>query len=292
MLEDAGPGDRPVLGHVADEHGRQPRRFAASITCAAHSRTWPTDPGAPAMPSACRVWIESTTQTSGRSASIVASTDSSDGLGQRPHRQRGLAEPLGAEPNLGRRLLAGDVERPPPGRDEVAERHPGQRRLADPRRAAEEYERARDEAAAEDPVELGDAGAEARDRRGGDLAERHRAPRGAAAPAAGPPGGGCLGRGLDQRVPLAAAGAAARPAERLVAARLADVSAGGARHRTRLRTPSDAIAPPRPAGGGEPVAVDNPTLVVSRTLSVGLAAYMAANPTLDVASGAPDEGRR
>ena len=44
----------------------------------AASRTCPTEPGAPLSPSACIVWIESITQTSGPSASIVASTCSSE----------------------------------------------------------------------------------------------------------------------------------------------------------------------------------------------------------------------
>ena len=53
-------------------------RLATSMIAAAHSRTCPTEPGAPVIPSACSVWIESITQTSGRSASSVASTDSSE----------------------------------------------------------------------------------------------------------------------------------------------------------------------------------------------------------------------
>ena len=38
------------------------------------SRTWPTEPGAPVSSGACSVCTESITQTSGRSAAIVAST--------------------------------------------------------------------------------------------------------------------------------------------------------------------------------------------------------------------------
>ena len=75
-----------------------------------------------------------------------------------------------------------------PGGAEVAERHPGQRALADPGRAAEQDQRAGHEAAAEHPVELGDPGAQPRDRR----APRRRAaapacPAGARAACAGPP---------------------------------------------------------------------------------------------------------
>ena len=56
-------------------------RLATCMIAAAASRTWPTDPGAPPISSTCRVWIESTTQASGRSASsvaMIASTEVSD----------------------------------------------------------------------------------------------------------------------------------------------------------------------------------------------------------------------
>ena len=64
-----------------------------------------------------------------------------------------------------------------PGRGEVAERHAGQRRLADAWRAAEQDDRAGDEAAAEHPIELaevrlrtGRAGAARPARAGGAVA--------------------------------------------------------------------------------------------------------------------------
>ena len=79
-----------------------------------------------------------------------------------------------------------------PRRGEVAERHRGDRALADPRRAAEQHQRAGDQPAAEDAVELTDPGLEPGDRRRLDLAQRHRAgraprPRRAPGPDAGPP---------------------------------------------------------------------------------------------------------
>ena len=55
-----------------------PIRFATSMTSFADSRTWATDPGAPVSSDECRVWIESITQASGRSASSAASTLSSE----------------------------------------------------------------------------------------------------------------------------------------------------------------------------------------------------------------------
>ena len=64
------------------------------------------------------------------------------------------------------------------GGGEVAERHPGQRRLADPGRAAEQDQRAGNEPAAEDAVELGDPGrAAASTARRRDVAQRAPARR-------------------------------------------------------------------------------------------------------------------
>jgi hypothetical protein len=48
--------------------------LATRINLPATSRTWATDPGAPVSAAECSTCTESTTQTSGRSASIVATT--------------------------------------------------------------------------------------------------------------------------------------------------------------------------------------------------------------------------
>ena len=105
-----------------------------------------------------------------------------------------------------------------PGAGEVAERHRGQRRLADAGRAAEQHERAGHEPAPEHAVELPDPGAQPRDLRRLDVGERDRPDRAAASRRR-------RGRRarrqrglLVQRVPLAAARALAHPARRVVAA--------------------------------------------------------------------------
>ena len=81
---------------------------------------------------------------------------------------------------------------------EVAERHRGQRRLADPRRAADQDQRAGNEAAAEDPVELADPGRQPRVTLGPDVRQPHRLDRppgrasaAPAAPAPSPPRPAC-----------------------------------------------------------------------------------------------------
>jgi len=66
------------------------------------------------------------------------------------------AEPSGAQLDLRDRLLAGNEERTPVGRDR-SERREQQRRLADSGLAADEHERRRHEPSAEHTVELGHA---------------------------------------------------------------------------------------------------------------------------------------
>ena len=143
--------------------------------------------------------------------------------------QRGaLAQPLRPQTDLRRRFLSRDVERPPAGRGEVRQRHRRQRRLPDARRAADQDQRPRDDAAAQHSVELADARAQPRLLARDDVGQLHRLRRGDCAP----PSAGrsrCAGAGdarpalLYQRVPLATAGAAPGPARTLVAAGGADV---------------------------------------------------------------------
>ena len=91
-------------------------------------------------------------------------------LGDDPDARRPRAveqpEPRGAQPDLPGRFLAGGVEDVAVG-GRQASGHAGrgleeERRLADPRLAADQHERPGDEAAAQDPVELADARRQAR----------------------------------------------------------------------------------------------------------------------------------
>ena len=82
------------------------------------------------------------------------------GLGDHRDRQRrATAQTLGAQPDLGGRLLGRDIQRPRPAATRLASAIVGQRRLADPGRAADQHERPGHDAAPEDVVELADAGA-------------------------------------------------------------------------------------------------------------------------------------
>ena len=145
------------------------------------------------------------------------------GLGRQRDRSRRDAHALGPEANLRNGLLAGDVDDPFAA---LRQRRRGLQekcRLADARIAADQDRRAAHEAAARHPVELGDAGGDAR--RGAALAGKRmkfdhaallRRPAGTAADAAGR----VL---LDEGIPLAASLAAALPAGADRAAILADI---------------------------------------------------------------------
>ena len=114
------------------------------------------------------------------------------GFGRELDRRVGRAEPLRAQPDLGDRLLAGDID------DAVALRPARrglhqQRRLADAGIAADQQRRAAHEAAAGRPVEFGDAGGDARGvldlarQRGQRDGPALRGERSAAGPAPMPP---------------------------------------------------------------------------------------------------------
>ena len=89
-------------------------------------------------------------------------------------------ESLGAEANLRRGFLTGDVERAAPRCGHQTERHRYQGRLAYPRSAAEQNHRTGDDPATEQPVELSDAGCQARRAVPGELAQHYGAGGGAA----------------------------------------------------------------------------------------------------------------
>src|SRR5215218_2889087 len=236
VLEHAWAGERPLLRHVPDEqHGdamhlrdahdlardlaHLPHRAGRAAERARVQRLHRVDDAhVGPLPLQCR--------QHGREVR----------LGDRGNPQRVPArKPLGPQLDLRRRLLGRDVEGSAPGPGEVGERHRRERRLADPRRAADQHERAGNDASAEDAVKLADAGRETCDVGRLDLAERdgsHRlsgipSPTGAAAASCGRPCDGLL----DERVPGTAARALAVPARRLVPAVGADVDRAGACHR-------------------------------------------------------------
>ncbi len=84
------------------------------------------------------------------------------GFGRQLHRRVCKAEPLGAEPHLRDRLLAGDIDGAVAGPRQEACRLRQQCRFADAGIAADEQHRAAHEAAAGDAIKLGHAGGQTR----------------------------------------------------------------------------------------------------------------------------------
>src|SRR5205814_1449460 len=138
----------------------------------------------------------------------------------------GDPEPLGAQPDLVDRFFAGDVGRRAAARGEGGGRLQQQGRFADPGIAADEDRRAGNQAAAADPVELGDAGQSPR-RSGRLAAQADKIDCWAAAAACG--AAEALWRSaarhlLDEAVPGAAGLAPPHPFRRNGAALLAGVA--------------------------------------------------------------------
>ena len=179
VLDHAGAGDLAVLGDVADQDDGGAGFLGEADERLRRSRA----PGSPCRArirpvSVHMVWIESMTTRRGvlpsDSVAMMSSTEvsaaSSTGASRKP-------EPLGAQPHLRHRFLAGDVDRAMAGAGERGGGLDQQRRFADAGIAAHQQHRAADEAAAGDAVEFGDAGGQARGlmRVAGERLEREQA---------------------------------------------------------------------------------------------------------------------
>ena len=209
------------------------RVLATRISAAATSLTWVTPPGTPSRPEAPMVWIESTTSSLGPDLLDVGEHRAEVGLGGEVELVVHAAGAVGAQPHLGRGLLAGDVERAALVAGGLRGDLEQQRALADAGLAGEQDRGAGHQAAAEHPVELGHAaGAERGVARPttwpiGTAGVRHRR---RPSPAA------TRRRRLGDRAPGLALAAAADPLAGLPAALGAAVGgAGGLRHGAHAR---------------------------------------------------------
>ncbi len=97
-----------------------PELLAMRVSCAAHSRTWATEPGAEVSWSLYIVWMESITHTAGCSAAMVAEIFSSWISAMHPHLRAVEPEAARAQRHLRARFLAGDVQRAAPACDRVS----------------------------------------------------------------------------------------------------------------------------------------------------------------------------
>ncbi len=171
VFEHARAGDDALLGHVADQHDAdvprlgeplQPRRRLAHLR---HRSGGGRELLVPER-------LDRVDDADLGRRGLDRRADRLE-LGLREHADAlGGADALGAQPHLLGRLLARD-EQHRALRADRAEHRGREARLADARLAAEQDERARDEAAAEHAVELGDARADARGGARLDRAERH-----------------------------------------------------------------------------------------------------------------------
>jgi hypothetical protein len=148
------------------------------------------------------------------------------GLGAEGNGSLGKPKTRSAHAHLGRRLLAGEIDDGEADLGKSGRRLQEQRRLADAGIAADQNGRARYQAAAEHPVELGNPGGKPR-----RLVTRRRKRLQDSQPRLAALDGDKRGRAgrrlfLDHRIPLATSGAFAGPAGAYRAAGLADEGAG------------------------------------------------------------------
>jgi hypothetical protein len=185
VLEHARAGDQPFLGDVADQHQheaaafRQPDQLLCGAAHLAHRARGAVE----------RVEIHRLDRVDhdeiGSAGGIERSDDVAHAAGRgEPHRPVGDTEPLGAQPHLIDRLLAGDVGSGAARAGECGGDLQQEGRFADPGVAADQDRRAGYETTAAHPVDLADPGFAARRAVGGaaqaDEVERTAAARGAA----------------------------------------------------------------------------------------------------------------
>ena len=215
VLDDARAGDLAFLGDMADQHDRSPRGFRI----ADHRLGGGAHLGDGAGRRIGHVRPQRLNRIEDHQVRPLAISDCRQdvldiGLGGELDRRVGNAEPLRAQPDLGDRLFARDIDDPVAFCRECGGRLGKQRRLADAGIAADQKGRATHEAAAGGAVKFTDAGDDAR--RILDVARQRGQHHGAALA-----GVACVGRTradaarrafLDQRIPLAAGIALAGPA--------------------------------------------------------------------------------
>ncbi len=179
VLEGPRPGQRSVLGHVPDQHHGhlaglgQPDQLVGALP---HLRDAPGHAGGPPLAERGRTdghRLDGVDHHQLRRRIDHGFDHRADVGGRQDQEARGnRAQPLGPQADLVGRLLGGDQQHPMPGGSPGREHLEQQGGLADARLAAEEGDRARDQATREHPVELAHAGRHGR--RLGDVHRRQR----------------------------------------------------------------------------------------------------------------------
>ena len=150
-----GPAIAPSFVTWPMRNSAVPPRLAKRVSCAAHSRTCATEPGADCSVSDHSVWIESITAMLGPRRLERAEHALELRLGGNAHPRGVEREAPRAQRDLLGRFFAGHIEH---RLRERAQSLQQQRGLADARIAAEQHHLPCDQPAAERAVELADAG--------------------------------------------------------------------------------------------------------------------------------------
>ncbi len=115
VLEHARTGERALLGDVADQHDRDAARLGDAHQAPGDLAHLPDRSRRPGQPGRMQR-LDRVDDADVGALGLDRRDDRLEvGLGDDRDRQRGRAEPLGAQPHLGGRLLAGDVEDAAPG---------------------------------------------------------------------------------------------------------------------------------------------------------------------------------
>ena len=161
VLEHPRAGDRAVLGHVADEQDGDAAALGRLDEAGRHLADLADVAGRPLDLAAGDGLHGVDDEQVGLHGLDLAQHRGEVGLGREVEAGRHRLDPLGPHPHLGRRLLAADVEHGLAAAGRAGGDVEQQRGLADARLAGDEDHGAGHEAAAEDAVELADAGAPA-----------------------------------------------------------------------------------------------------------------------------------
>ena len=224
VLDDAGTGDLAILGDMPDDQERRSARLGEADQRLSRA----SDLAYRARRGFDRIAPHGLNRIDDHEFRRVSGAQSrndilDERLGRKLHRGMRKPQPGGAEPHLGCQLLAGDIDDTPARQRRRGARLDQEGGLADARFAADQRRRSGHEAAARDPVQLGDP----RDdpRLGLRLARKileREGPASRAAPRCRAADAESRGF-LDDRVPFPAGFALALPALRDGAAVLADI---------------------------------------------------------------------
>ena len=246
MLKDARPGDRPVLGDVANQDQHAAIFLGVANELLRRCADLADRAGRPLDKVRMHGLDAVDDQQRGRRPGLERGQDVAHaGDARQLHRRAAQPEPERAQPNLVDRFLARDIDRAPARLGHRRRHLQQQGRLADPGIARQQHRRARHQPAADRPVEFRDPAAQ-------PLGQRHRSIQPDQLDP--PPSARKVvllaehrrrAAFLHQRVPLGAVGALPLPARLFRPTGLADVSRFQLGHRHPMSAAASSPSTPR-----------------------------------------------